>query len=38
VGLGLSLVRSIVTRHGGQVRCEDRLDGGACFVIELPAT
>ena len=38
VGLGLSLVRSIVTRHGGQVRCEDRLGGGASFVIELPAT
>ncbi|CAM4252148.1 ATP-binding protein [Comamonas aquatilis] len=38
VGLGLSLVRSIAERHGGSVRCEDRLDGksGASFVITLP--
>jgi signal transduction histidine kinase len=37
VGLGLALVRSIVTRHGGQVRCEDREGGGARFVVELPS-
>ena len=36
VGLGLSLVRSIVQRHGGQVRCEDREGGGARFVVMLP--
>ena len=36
VGLGLSLVRSIVQRHGGQVNCEDRPGGGACFVVKLP--
>ncbi|MDF1486082.1 ATP-binding protein [Ramlibacter sp. H39-3-26] len=38
VGLGLALVRSIVARHGGTVRCESRPDGaqGACFVLELP--
>ncbi len=36
VGLGLALVKSIVTRHGGSVRCEDRPGGGACFVVELP--
>ena len=38
VGLGLALVRSIATRHGGRVHCEDRPDGvhGACFVLELP--
>ncbi|MGE0098191.1 MAG: ATP-binding protein [Hydrogenophaga sp.] len=35
VGLGLSLVRTIVERHGGQVRCEDRPGGGARFVVEL---
>lgn len=37
VGLGLALVKSITTRHGGSVRCEERPGGGACFVIELPA-
>lgn len=36
VGLGLSLVRSIVQRHGGQVHCEDRDGGGAQFVVMLP--
>lgn len=37
VGLGLALVRSIALRHGGQVRCEAREGGGACFIVELPA-
>jgi signal transduction histidine kinase len=37
VGLGLSLVRSIVHRHGGYVHCEDRVGGGAQFVVMLPA-
>jgi signal transduction histidine kinase len=37
VGLGLSLVRSIVQRHGGNVHCEDREGGGAQFVVMLPA-
>ena len=38
VGLGLALVKSIVERHDGQVRCESRPDGlpGASFTIELP--
>ena len=36
VGLGLSLVKSITIRHGGTVNCENRPDGGACFVIHLP--
>jgi signal transduction histidine kinase len=36
VGLGLSLVRSIATRHRGSVRCEDNPGGGACFVLTLP--
>lgn len=35
-GLGLSLVKSIVGLHSGSVRVEDRLGGGAKFVIELP--
>jgi signal transduction histidine kinase len=37
VGLGLSLVRSIVQRHGGSVSCTDREGGGAKFVVMLPA-
>jgi two-component system, OmpR family, sensor kinase len=36
VGLGLALVKSIAQRHGGQVRCEAREGGGACFVVDLP--
>ena len=36
VGLGLALVKSIALRHGGTVACENRPEGGACFVLELP--
>ena len=36
VGLGLSLVRQIAQRHGGQVRCEPREGGGSCFSLTLP--
>lgn len=36
VGLGLSLVKTIVERHGGQVHCEARPGGGARFVVRLP--
>lgn len=36
VGLGLSLVRQIAERHGGQVHCEPREGGGSCFVLDLP--
>jgi signal transduction histidine kinase len=35
VGLGLSLVRQIATRHGGGVRCEARAGGGSCFTLQL---
>jgi len=38
VGLGLSLVKSIATRHGGSVHCENAPGGGACFVLSLPLT
>jgi two-component system OmpR family sensor kinase len=36
-GLGLSLVRQIATHHGGTVRHETPADGGARFVVSLPA-
>jgi signal transduction histidine kinase len=36
VGLGLALVKSIALRHGGSVGCTNRLEGGACFEIQLP--
>lgn len=37
VGLGLSLVRQIAQRHGGQVTCGPRDGGGSCFTLSLPA-
>ena len=36
VGLGLSLVRQIAQRHGGQVDCGPREGGGSCFTLSLP--
>ena len=36
VGLGLSLVRQIARRHGGEALCLAREGGGACFEISLP--
>ncbi|HEU0015707.1 MAG TPA: HAMP domain-containing sensor histidine kinase [Longimicrobium sp.] len=35
-GIGLSVVRDLVMRHGGRVRVEDGAGGGARFVAELP--
>jgi len=36
-GLGLAVVRSVVTRHHGTVRAEAGPEGGARLVVELPA-
>ncbi|MEO8704652.1 MAG: sensor histidine kinase KdpD [Kofleriaceae bacterium] len=36
VGLGLAVVRAIVTAHGGEITAADRPGGGAMFRIELP--
>jgi two-component system, OmpR family, sensor histidine kinase CreC len=36
-GLGLSLVREIAHLHGGEARLENRPEGGARAVLELPA-
>ena len=35
-GLGLSITRSIVEGAGGSIRAENRAEGGARFVMELP--
>ncbi|MEM6412212.1 MAG: HAMP domain-containing sensor histidine kinase, partial [Pseudomonadota bacterium] len=36
-GLGLSIVRHIIQTHRGRVRAENRDQGGARFIVELPA-
>ena len=36
VGLGLSISREIVTKHGGQLECSRGPLGGACFCLTLP--
>jgi signal transduction histidine kinase len=36
LGLGLSIVRTIVEAHGGRVWAENDAAGGAIFHVELP--
>lgn len=35
-GLGLSIVRQVIERHGGRIQVETSALGGACFVARLP--
>lgn len=35
-GIGLAIVKSIVTAHGGKVRLESEEEKGSCFTVELP--
>ena len=37
-GLGLSAVYGVVQDHGGQITCRNKPEGGALFIIKLPAT
>ena len=36
-GLGLTIARHLVELHGGRIWVEDAPDGGAAFVLLLPA-
>ena len=37
-GVGLALCLNIVASHGGQIRVEEPAEGGASFIITIPAT
>lgn len=36
-GLGLSAVYGVIQDHSGQITCQNKPDGGALFVVRLPA-
>jgi signal transduction histidine kinase len=36
-GIGLWLSKNIIDRFGGKISAHNVIDGGACFVIELPS-
>ena len=36
-GLGLSAVYGVVQDHRGQITCQNKPEGGAVFVLRLPA-
>lgn len=36
LGLGLSMVKAVVDRHGGRISCQSRVAEGTTFRVELP--
>jgi signal transduction histidine kinase len=38
MGMGLTIVRSIIEMHVGKISAENAPDGGACFSFHLPTT
>ena len=36
LGVGLSISKSIVDAHHGEIRAEDNAEGGADFIVRLP--
>lgn len=36
-GLGLSAVYGVIQEHSGQITCQNRPEGGAMFIIRIPA-
>lgn len=35
-GIGLAIVKAIITDHGGRIEVESRLNKGSCFMVSLP--
>lgn len=36
VGLGLSMVKAVMDRHGGRIECRSEVGSGTCFSLHLP--
>ncbi len=37
-GLGLYIVKNIISLHGGDVSARNRKNGGSCFTVQIPVT
>ncbi|ROM48016.1 ATPase [Pseudomonas poae] len=36
LGLGLTMVKAVIERHGGHILCESELEKGSTFILHLP--